>query len=101
MANPTLYICGECVNEVCESSGTNRTCVNCGGFKGKPRKLTHADIIRNTTDEDMAKVIAWLVVVAFDQVFPDTEWKGDYESRINGTSEDLLEWLKREAKCER
>ena len=57
MANPTLYICGECENENCESSGSNRTCVNCGGFISRPRIVTNADRIRKMSVEELADLL--------------------------------------------
>ena len=53
--NPTLFICTECENDYCTSSGTNRTCVNGGGFKAKSKPVTNADRIRAMTDEELAE----------------------------------------------
>lgn len=91
MNNPTLYVCAECANEDCESSGTNSTCLNCGGFVVKKRKQTNADRIRAMTDEEFAQWLDLTVNCAWI-MGQGSVWLAD----VPRYCEDWWKWLKQE-----
>jgi len=60
-------------------------------------KPSNADKIRQMSDEELAKEIAWLIVEAMKQLHPFSTWKASDEKMIQGTADELLDWLKQEA----
>ena len=66
--------------------------------KGMGRNMTNADKIRAMTDEELAREIAWLIVEAVKQLHPFSKWKASDDVLINGTADEMIEWLKQEVK---
>lgn len=62
--------------------------------------MTNADRIRQMSDDELAREIAWLIVEAMKQLHPFSTWKASDEKLIQGTADDLLDWLKQEVESD-
>lgn len=66
----------------------------------KPMRITHADKIRQISDEELAGEIARLIVEAVKQLHPLAKWKASDEELIRGTTGEMLDWLKQEVESD-